>query len=423
MPVLYRCPNPECGAALKTPLRVPSGKSVSCPKCHTRFVAEPTTGASLGTPGPKPALKESDLLPGAPGTRPQDSADRARMSPPAPAITAADPLRLNFEPGHPVPGLSSWVLEKQLGLGGFGEVWLARHEWKPEKRAVKFFTHPEARYRLVTHEKKVLVRVMRHAGEHPNIVPLVECNLDGEIPWLMYEYVPGGTLADAVREWRQRTPAKRLSKAAKALFAIAGAIGHCHRLDPPIVHRDLKPANVLRDASGILRVTDFGIGGAAVAHPDASLTRELKTNSGRVPTLLRSAGSFGYASPQQKAGEAPTPRDDVYSLGVLAYQLFMGDLTIWPGPDMGDDLRALGLPSAAITLLRTSVSHNPAKRPSDAHEWKLILEAQTTRSNGSGTDTKPAIGGDPSNPKGSSAGAQTPAPGSLYAQDSGFHKQ
>jgi eukaryotic-like serine/threonine-protein kinase len=397
MPVLYRCPNPECGVALKTPLRVPSGRSVACPKCHTRFVAEPTTGANFGTPGERRALAAD----APPDTRAQDSADRARLAPNP--IQALEPVRLNFESGDPVPGLSSWVLERQLGLGGFGEVWLARHEWKPEHRAVKFFTHPDARYRLVTHEKKVLVRVMKYAGGHPNIVPLVECNLESETPWLMYDYVPGGTLADVVREWRARTPAKRLSKAAKALFAISGALAHCHQLATPIVHRDLKPANVLRDAEGILRVIDFGIGGTAVAHPDASVTRELKTNSGRVPTLLRSAGSFGYASPQQKSGEAPTPRDDVYALGVLAFQLFMGDLTIWPGPDMADDLRALGLPSAVATLLRSSVSHNASRRPADAHEWKLMLEAQTTRSGGS--DTKPHLG------------APTPPPGTLYTPD------
>jgi serine/threonine protein kinase len=338
----------------------------------------------------------------APDTREQDSADRARLAPGS--IHALDPIRLTFEPGDPVPGLSSWVLERQLGVGGFGAVWLARHEWKPDRRAVKFFTHPDARHRLVTHEKKVLVRVMKYAGGHPNIVPLVECNLDGEVPWLMYEFVPGGTLVDAVREWQPRVPSKKLSKAVRALFAISAAIAHCHRLATPIVHRDLKPANVLRDAAGVLRVTDFGIGGAAVAHPDAAQTRGLQTNSGRVPTLLRAAGSFGYASPQQRNGEPPTPRDDVYALGVLAYQLFLGDLTVWPGPDMVDDLRARGLPSGVMALVRSSVAHNPARRPADAHEWKLLLEAQTQHKS-PGSETK------------NSSGVKTPPPGTLFADD------
>ncbi len=397
MSVSYKCPSPECGTALKTPLRVPSGKSVTCPKCGFRFVAELRGG---GTPVPDTSRAAGDP----PATHKQGSADRARLAHPSP-IQATDPIRLNLEPGDSVPGLSSWLLERQLGVGGFGEVRLAKHEWKPDRRAVKFCTHPDAQHRLVTHEKKVLVRVMKHAGDHPNIVPLLECNLGGETPWLMYEYVGGGTLADAVREWQGRAPAKRISKAVKALFMIAAAVGHCHRLATPIVHRDLKPANVLRDASGVLRVTDFGIGGAAVAHLADGQTRGLQTNSGRVPTLLRAAGSFGYASLQQRNGEAPDPRDDVYALGVLAFQMLLGDLTLWPCPDMADDLRALGLPRGVVALLVNSVAHNAARRPASAHEWRLALEAQTTRGGGH---------------SGTGIGAPTPPPGTLHADDSGM---
>jgi serine/threonine protein kinase len=387
MPVSYRCPNPDCGATLKTPLRAPEGKAVGCPKCGTRFVAEPSSGV-IPPPGSRPG--SNPVV-----TRAQNSDDRNRLN--------SDLPPLGLGAGDPVPGLSSWLLERQLGCGGFGEVWLVRHDWKEERRAAKFFTHPDARHRLVTHEKKVLVRVMKYAGGHPNIVPLVECNLEADAPWLMYEYVPGGTLADSVREWLPRPPSKRLSKAVKALFNIAAAIGHCHRLATPIVHRDLKPANVLRDASGVLRVTDFGIGGAAVAHVEGELTRGFQTNSGRVPTLLRAAGSFGYASPQQRNGEAPDPRDDVYALGVLAYQLLMCDLTVWPSPDMGHDLRELGLPRGMIGLLVHSVSQNAARRPADALEWKERLEALVTRS-----DSLPP------------PGTPTPAPGTLNVNESGI---
>lgn len=404
MPVSYRCPNPDCGASLKTPLRAPEGKPVGCPKCGTRFVAEPSgsnPGPALGSgsngSGSKPGSKAGGSGSNGGVTRAQNSDDRHRL--------AGDPPALEIGAGDPVPGLSSWILDRQLGVGGFGEVWLVRHEWKNERRAAKFFTHPEARHRLVTHEKKVLVRVMKYAGGHPNIVPLVECNLEADTPWLMYEYVPGGTLADSVREWLPRSPSKRISKAVKALFAISRAIGHCHRLATPIVHRDLKPANVLRDAAGVLRVTDFGIGGAAVSHPEDGATRGFQTNSGRVPTLLRAAGSYGYASPQQRNGDPPDPRDDVFAIGVLAYQLLMCDLNVWPGPDMGHDLRALGLPRGLIGLLVHSVSHNPERRPVDAAAWAEALGALVTRSDPGSSISPP--------------GAPTPEPGSLRTDGSG----
>ena len=154
---------------------------------------------------------------------------------------------------------------RELGRGGFGEVWLVRHEWKPEQRAVKFCTHPNVRHRLIAHEKTVLLRIMRTAGDHPNIVPLLEYSLKAEIPWLMYEYVPGGTLADTIENSPELPPHERFAQSVRTLHAVAGALATLHQLDPPIVHRDLKPHNVLmaRRQPAVPRITDFGLGGAA----------------------------------------------------------------------------------------------------------------------------------------------------------------
>jgi formylglycine-generating enzyme required for sulfatase activity len=121
------------------------------------------------------------------GTQPQPHGQRPRVV-------------LAFSAGDAVPGLSSWLLERQLGGGGFGSVWLVRHALnKYAPRAVKFCTDPAARHRLVTHEKNVVARVMQHAGDHPNIVPFLEYNLDGDVPWLIapntkmrFCYIPAG---------------------------------------------------------------------------------------------------------------------------------------------------------------------------------------------------------------------------------------
>src|SRR5262249_9350382 len=156
----------------------------------------------------------------------QSPNDIARMSPgPAPSET----VRPRFEVGQNVPGLTSWHLERLLGSGGFGEVWLVKHEWKHERRAVKFCTHAGARHRLAPHEKRVLLRVMKYAGDHPNIVPLLECNLDDSVaPWLMYEFVEGCTLRETVNSWAALAPADRLARAVVALSTLAGAIAHFH---------------------------------------------------------------------------------------------------------------------------------------------------------------------------------------------------
>ncbi|MBN9119595.1 MAG: SEL1-like repeat protein [Planctomycetes bacterium] len=291
---------------------------------------------------------------------------------PNPREVPRPPVNPHFAPDDPVDRAENWLLVRELGRGGFGEVWLARHEWKDELRAVKFCTHPDVRHRLIGHEKTVLLRVMRNAGDHPNIVPLLEYSLRAEIPWLMYEYVEGGTLADLIGGSGALSPGDRLARAVRTLHAIAGALARLHQLDPPIVHRDLKPHNVLMSGA-VPRVTDFGLGGVASAASASDETASFVDLSVRLPTLLRTAGSLRYASPEQMHGSAPNPRDDVYALGVIAFQMAMGDLKTTPGADAADELREAGIPDAFAQLVLRSVAVRPERRPRDAAEWQLQI--------------------------------------------------
>jgi serine/threonine protein kinase len=148
-----------------------------------------------------------------------------------------------FRPGDALPGRDGWKLTELLGTGGFGEVWLAAHpHFVSLKRAVKFCLELTDKDRRLLHEGGLIDRVMR-AGPVPNVVPLVDANLAGEAPWLMYEYVAGGDLVSLVASSRDLEPAKRHTLAVAGLKQIAGAVAHFHRLG--VVHRDLKPANVL----------------------------------------------------------------------------------------------------------------------------------------------------------------------------------
>jgi serine/threonine protein kinase len=292
-----------------------------------------------------------------------------------------------FAVGDPVPGLSSWLLERRLGGGGFGEVWLVKHELKSERRAVKFCTHPEIRNRLVVHEKKVVARVMKEGGNHPNIVPLLEHNLDGDTPWLMYEFVEGGTLADAIDSWRPLPVEERARRAVRTLHTLAAALATFHRLDPPIVHRDLKPLNVLM-AGEVPRITDFGIGSAAV---EAALSHSRTRDSVALPSFLHGSGSQNYASPEQRVGSPPNPRDDVFSLGVIAYQMLVADTKYAPGTDAADELSKRRVPDELTNLVTTSVALNPERRPKDAGDWRDRLAPLLSSAELAGTPRRIAL--------------------------------
>ena len=315
----------------------------------------------------------------------------------------APPQRPRFKPGDLVPGRSDWVLERHLGGGGFGEVWLARHP-RLRERAVKFFRPLFREDSDMLHESNVIARIMRETGRgflRDSIVELLDEHLEGLTPWLMYEYVEGVTLAQGILHWAKLPAHKRFQEVTVALRMIASAVGHFHRLDPPIVHRDLKPANILHDKHAKrLRITDFGIGGIAARDLIEAEKHGTLTRGAMLQASLYGSYTPIYASPEQKRGDLPHPKDDVHALGVIAYQMLTGRLDRAPGPHFARELHKLGVEKTLIDLIGACVD-DAELRPKDASEIAQALAAPKP------TAPKPAA--EPREPEG------TPPPRSVPA--------
>jgi formylglycine-generating enzyme required for sulfatase activity len=160
---------------------------------------------------------------------------------------------------------------------------------------------------------------------------------------------------------------------------IAEILVEIHQIKPkPIVHRDLKPANILveirPDGSLHYRITDFGIGGFATTQAARVGRLEGTFSSLRNPSLLRGSHSPLYASPEQMSGKDPDPRDDIFSLGVLWYQMQTGRLDSGPptGFDWSDELQSdQGMSEGMIRLMGACFSSKAEKRPASA---KVLIE-------------------------------------------------
>jgi serine/threonine protein kinase len=284
------------------------------------------------------------------------------------------PARMpRFKAGdRPLPGVD-WELEELAGVGGFGEVWKARHPYLKSKPpvALKFCLDSSATAAL-RNEAGVLDRVMQH-GRHAGIVPLLHTYLSADPPCLEYEYVEGGDLTGLIQEMHARGPVKP-EVANRLLVRLAEIVAFAHKAEPPIVHGDLKPANVLvrrmPDGKIALRVIDFGIGGLSAARA----VQEARTPTRSRPALLteavRGAHTPVYASPEQMArrpGEQADPRDDVHALGVIWYQLITGDLGMLSIPsDWREQLVEHGVGEELIRLLGSCIAPKADKRPANA---------------------------------------------------------
>jgi serine/threonine-protein kinase len=187
-----------------------------------------------------------------------------------------------------------------LGKGGMGEVYRADDLRLGQTVAMKFL--PEA----VSHDGVALARFHREVRlarqvSHPNVCRVFDIGEAASLPFFTMEYVDGEDLASLLKRIGRLPPDKAVDISRQLCAGLAAA----H--EAGVLHRDLKPANIMLDRRGKVRITDFGLAGLAAAGAEESRS-----------------GTPAYMSPEQLAGEALTAHSDIYSLGLVLYEVFTG---------------------------------------------------------------------------------------------------
>ena len=199
-----------------------------------------------------------------------------------------------------------YELHRRIARGGMAEVVLARDQLLDRPVAVKIL-FPE-----FATDAAFVERFRREAQaaanlNHPNIVGVYDWGREANTYFIVMEYVDGRSLADVLKAEGTLHP----DRAADIVTDVAAALGFAHRNG--VVHRDVKPGNVLISSTGLVKVTDFGIARAITSNAQESLTQ-----TGSV------MGTATYFSPEQAQGKTVDPRSDLYSLGVVMYELVCG---------------------------------------------------------------------------------------------------
>jgi len=244
-----------------------------------------------------------------------------------------------------------YVLDHPLGTGGMAEVWRARDDRLGRSVAIKFLAP-----RLAS-DPEFLVRFFSEAQSvarisHRNVVDVLDFGKFEERPYLVMEFVPGGTLTDLVGE---PLPPER---AFTIVEQVASGLGAAHAIG--LVHRDVKPGNILIDESGEAKIADFGISSADGA--------EKLTATGAA------IGSPHYISPEQVSGVGAGPASDVYSLGVVLYELLTG-----VRPFDGDNITAIAIAHVDRDPEPPS-AHNPELGPAtDALVLRMLAKDPNAR--------------------------------------------
>jgi serine/threonine-protein kinase len=222
------------------------------------------------------------------------------------------------EPNAPAAGtrLAHFELLEKLGSGGMGVVYRARDEKLRRDVALKILRGEHARD---GERRRRFLREARAASalDHPNVAAVFEIGEDGEAAYIAMELVEG----ESLRARLSRGPVPQ-GEALRIGREIASALAKAHAAG--IIHRDVKPENVMLEG-GAVKVLDFGLA-KLISSPDASGGSGASTPSGSELTVEgRILGTPSYMSPEQASGRPTDARSDVFSLGVLLYEMLAGE--------------------------------------------------------------------------------------------------
>lgn len=196
-----------------------------------------------------------------------------------------------------------YELIEKIGGGGMAVVYKAKCKLLNRYVAVKILKPEFINDQELVHRFQIEAQSAASLS-HPNIVSIYDVGCEGDIHYIVMEYVDGQTLKEKVDiegilDWRE---------ALKIAKEICSAIEHAHR--NKIIHRDIKPHNILLTKNGVVKVTDFGIARA--------------TSSGTMTMAGKTIGSVHYFSPEQARGGFVDEKSDLYSLGIVIYEMILG---------------------------------------------------------------------------------------------------
>jgi serine/threonine protein kinase len=275
----------------------------------------------------------------------------------------------------PEQKIGNYILLEKLGTGGIGEVWKARDRRLNRVVALKFLSIERAGSTAA----RDLMREARAASalNHPNIVTVFEVGESEGSAYLAMEYVQGQTLRQRMTQGPLPT-----DQAMELAGQITAGLAAAHR--EGITHRDLKPENVMIRADGLVKILDFGLAKVlpwAQDKPSTDATTQTPvTQTGQV------VGTFTYMSPEQARGLEVNAASDVFSLGILLYEMFCGQHP-FRGATVIDTLNAIlskepppcnGTSEETAALLRRALSKEASQRFATAGQLAEQLERVRT---------------------------------------------